>query len=120
MLELRRSNGAIIEAGAMSLPPIRSTRDAISHIHQLILIEMGDHSHENTSMQNNDVSGSRNDRVFSRPDWDGFCISSGECITFSVIAVCKIVFPFTQMKKLISLANVTQGLSFLFLKLIYI
>lgn len=41
-LDLRQSNSEIINDHAASLPPIRSIRSVLQHIHQSVLVEMGD------------------------------------------------------------------------------
>lgn len=75
MLELRRSNAVVIEAGAISLPPIRSASDALYHIHQSIVLEMGDH--ENPSTDSIHVPGTQADAESLQDlDWDCSCTSS--------------------------------------------
>lgn len=75
-LELRRSNAVVIETGAISLPPIRSTSDALYHVHQSIVLEMGDH--ESTSIDSIHVPGTQaNVESLQDLDPDRFCISSG-------------------------------------------
>lgn len=42
-LELRQRNSAAIAAKNISLPPIQSVTNILHHIHQTILVEMGDY-----------------------------------------------------------------------------
>lgn len=47
MLELRHRNSAANTANNISLPTIRSVPNMLQHIHQSILVEMGDSETEN-------------------------------------------------------------------------
>lgn len=51
MLDLRQRNSAAIATNSISLPPIRTVQDVMEHVHQTLMVEMGDH----------ETSGSVND-----------------------------------------------------------